>query len=238
MILAINTSTLQFSLALLSESGGLIAEHLMTEGKGHFRNLMPALHFLLSSSEREIHDVTCIAVATGPGSFTGLRIGLSLSKGLCHALRVPIVGISTLEALALQAPSAGLPIVPLLHSRKGEVFAARFVWENISGLKRTGEDTWVRFDDLPLLFQEPSLFVGNDYPTQGTRLKKLPGESVLLAPVHCWCLRASSVGSLAIEKFLHGDPDDPYALSPVYLRPPDIRPNPDLKLFYTPHAAL
>jgi tRNA threonylcarbamoyladenosine biosynthesis protein TsaB len=229
MILAINTSTVQFSLALLSESGGLVAEHLMSEGKGHFGSLMPTLHFLLNSSEREIREVKCISVATGPGSFTGLRIGLSLSKGLCQALRVPIVGISTLEAMAVQAPCAGLPVVPILHSRKGEVFTARFIWENERGLKRAGEDTWVRFDDAPLLFQEPSLFVGNDYPTQGTRLKDLLGERALLAPLHCWSLRASAVGSLALERFLQGDLDDPCALNPVYLRPPDIRPNPSLK---------
>ncbi len=230
MILAINTSTLQFSLALLAESGGLIAEHLMSEGKGHFQNLMPALHFLLNSSEREIHEVTCIAVATGPGSFTGLRIGLSLSKGLCHALRVPVVGISTLEAMALQAPCADLPVVPLLYSRKGEVFAARFVWEDNWVLKRTGDDTWVRFDEVPLLLQEPSLFVGNDYPTQATQLKDLLGERALLAPVHCWCLKASSIGSLALERFIHDDLDDPAALNPIYLRPPDIRPNPGLEV--------
>lgn len=229
MILAINTSTVQFSLALLSESGGLVAEHLMSEGKGHFRNLAPALDFLLNSSEREIREVTCISVATGPGSFTGLRIGLSLSKGLCHALRVPIVGISTLEAMAVQAPCAGLPVVPILYSRKGEVFTARFIWENARGLKRAGEDTWVRFDDAPLLFREPSLFVGNDYPTQGTRLKNLLGERALLAPLHCWCLRASAVGSLALERFLQDDLDDPSTLNPVYLRPPDIRTIPGLK---------
>lgn len=230
MILAINTSTLQFSLALLSESGGLVAEHLMSEGKGHFGNLMPTLQFLLNSSGREIREVNCISVATGPGSFTGLRIGLSLSKGLCHALGVPIVGISTLEAMAVQAPYAGLPVIPVLHSRKGEFFTARFIWENEKGLQRTGEDTWVRFADVPRLFREPSLFVGNDYPTQGTRLKDLLGERALLAPIHCWALRASSVGSLALEKFLNGGLDDPHSLNPVYLRPPDIRPNPSLKL--------
>jgi tRNA threonylcarbamoyladenosine biosynthesis protein TsaB len=229
MILAINTSILQFSLALLSESGGLVAEHLMSEGKGHFGNLIPTLQFLLNSSGREIREVSCISAATGPGSFTGLRIGLSLAKGLCHALRVPIVGISTLEAMAVQAPCAGLSVVPILYSRKGEVFAARFVWDVDRGLKRVSEDTWVRFEDLPLLFREPSLFVGNDYPTQGTRLKDLLGDRALLAPVHSWCLRASSVGSLALERFLQGDLDDPTTLNPVYLRPPDIRPNPSLK---------
>jgi tRNA threonylcarbamoyladenosine biosynthesis protein TsaB len=225
MILAINTSTLQFSLALLSENGAIVAEHLMSEGKGHFGNLMPTVHFLLNSSGREIREVSCISVATGPGSFTGLRIGLSLAKGLCHALRVPMVGISSLEAMAIQVPYADVPVVSILHSRKGEVFAARFIWDDDRNLKRVGEDTWVRFNDFPLLFQGPSVFVGNDYPTQGTLLKDLLRERALLAPVHCWRLRASSVGSLALERFLQGDLDDPFTLNPFYLRPPDIRHN-------------
>jgi tRNA threonylcarbamoyladenosine biosynthesis protein TsaB len=226
MLLAINTSTLQFSLALLSQSGAVIAEHLMSEGKGHFGNLMPTLHFLLNSSGREIREVSCISVATGPGSFTGLRIGLSLAKGLCHALRVPMIGISSLEAMAVQVPYADVPIIPILHSRKGEVFTARFLWDDVRDLKRIGEDTWVRFNDFPLLFQGPSVFVGNDYPIQGALLKDLLRERVMLAPIHCWRLRASSVGSLALVRFLQGDLDDPYTLNPVYLRPPDIRPNP------------
>ncbi len=230
MILAINTSTLQFSLALLSQEGGVVAEHLMSGGKGHFGNLMPTLHFLLHSSEREIHQVRCISVATGPGSFTGLRIGLSLAKGLCHALHVPIIGISSLEAMAVQVPYADMPVVPILHSRKGEVFAAQFVWGKKQHLKRTREDIWVRFDDIPRLFQEPPLFVGNDYPTQRARLRDLLGERALLAPPHCWRLGASSVGSLALQRFLRGDMDDPRTLNPVYLRPPDIRPSPSLKL--------
>lgn len=226
MILAINTSALQFSLALLSESGALLAEHLMTEEKGHFGNLVPTLDFLLNSSAREIREVTCISVATGPGSFTGLRIGLSLSKGLCHALGARIVGIPTLEAMAIQVPYSDLPVVPVLHSRKGEAFVARFVWDNERRLKRTSEDTWVKFDDLPPLIRTPTLFVGNDYPNQGARLKELLGQRALLAPAYCWCLRASTVGTLALQRFLHGNLDDPYALNPVYLRSPDIRPNP------------
>jgi len=226
MILAINTSALQFSLALLSESGALLAEHLATEKKGHFRNLMPALQFLLDSSAREIREVTCISVATGPGSFTGLRIGISLSKGLCQALGVPIVGVSTLEAMAIQVPYSDLPLVPILHSRKDEAFVARFVWDSERHLKRTCEDTWVKFDELPPLFRTPALFVGNDYPNQGTRLKDLLGRQAVLAPAHCWCLRASAVGTLALNRLLHGDLDDPSDLIPVYLRSPDIRPNP------------
>jgi tRNA threonylcarbamoyladenosine biosynthesis protein TsaB len=226
MILAINTSTLQFSLALLSESGGILAEHLMSEVKGHFGRLMPILDFLLTASGKAIGDTTCISVATGPGSFTGLRIGISLAKGLCHALQVPIVGIPSLEAMALQAPHSHLPVIPLLHSRKHEAFAARFIRGDANYLKRMDEDTWVKFDDIPKRFSGPSLFIGNDYPGQATRLRRLMGEQSVLAPPHTWCLRASAVGSLALERYLRGETDDPHVINPAYLRPPDIRPNP------------
>lgn len=226
MLLAINTSTPQFSLALLSREGSIVAEHLMSQGKGHFQNLMPTLQVLLHSAERDIHEVTCISLAAGPGSFTGLRIGISLAKGLCHALRVPVLGVSSLKALAVQVPYADVPVVPLLYSRKGEVFAARFVWDKDRHLTRVLEDTWVRLGDIPHVFHGPTLFVGNDYANQGKQLKAILKEGALLAPIHCWCPRASSVGSLALQRFLDGDTEDPHTLHPIYLRPPDIRPNP------------
>ena len=226
MLLAINTSTQQFSLALLSEDGALLSEHVMSEENRHFGNLMPTLHFILNASKSDIREVKCISVAAGPGSFTGLRIGLSLAKGLCHALQVPIVGVSSLEAMARQLPHTAFPIIPILHSRKGEVFTARFIWDTDSQLIRTVEDTWVKFDDFPSLFQKTAMFIGNNYPSQAPLLKDLLGDRALLAPAHCWVLRASSIGLSALDKFLRHDLDDLYNLNPVYLRPPDIRPNP------------
>jgi len=226
MILAINTAAPQFSLALLSLEGNVAAEHVMAEGKGHFVNLMPTLQFMLQSLDRRIQEVRCISVATGPGSFTGLRIGISLAKGLSHGLGAPVLGISSLEAMAVQVPCAELPVVPMLHSRKGEVFAAQFAWEGKRHLERIVEDTWVGLEDIPRLFPGPAIFVGNDYANQGTRLEPLLRDGAWIAPPHCWCPRASSVGSLALQRFLRGEKDDPHTLHPVYLRPPDIRPNP------------
>ena len=226
MILAINTSTLQFALALLAEDGTLLTEYLMPGGKGHFGSLMPALDFMLNSSKSNIRDVKCISVATGPGSFTGLRVGLSLAKGLCHALCVPVVGISSLEAMASQIPYADLPVAPVLSSRRGEAFTAQFIWNDNGELIRSGDDTSLKFEDFPTLFQEPTLFVGNDYANQASTINRPLGPLAHFAPARFWNLKASSIGSLALKKFLLGDLDDPYLLNPVYLRPPDIQPNP------------
>ena len=230
MILAINTSTLQFGLALLEEDGTVLAEYFMSERGGHFGNLMPALLFLFSSLKSDIHYVKGIAVAMGPGSFTGLRVGLSTAKGLCHALNVPIIGISSLEALASQLSYSDLPISPILDSKKGEVFTAQFVWNEGNEIIRDMEDVCVKIEDLPSLFDEPTIIIGNDYVNQGALLKNIFDTKVLLAPTHQWNLRPSSVGFLGLKRFHAHDFDDLQGLNPLYHRPPDIRSNP-----FSPH---
>jgi tRNA threonylcarbamoyladenosine biosynthesis protein TsaB len=226
MLLAINTSTLQFGLALLDEDGTLRAEHIMSQAKGHFGGLMPAFEFLLHSSASHIQGVRCIAVAIGPGSFTGLRVGISLAKGLCHGLQVPIMGVSSLEAMASQIPYSDFLIVPVLSSRKGEVFTAKFSRRDKDRLVRQSEDECVRLEAFPVLKQKPMCVVGNDFAAQGPALKQRLGPNGIMAPRHCWNLRPSSIGALGLQRYHAKHFDAPHSLNPVYLRPPDIRPNP------------
>ncbi|MBW2708635.1 MAG: tRNA (adenosine(37)-N6)-threonylcarbamoyltransferase complex dimerization subunit type 1 TsaB [Deltaproteobacteria bacterium] len=227
MILALNTATRQCSIALLRMDRTVIAENLMSEGKGHFGSLMPAVDMLITGSGFKPKDIQCVAVAAGPGSFTGLRVGLSLAKGFCQALRVPVIGISSLRALAFQLPFSPLPIAPLLSSRKGEVFTALFLWNRENELQRKEKDNCFKLDALPSLFPEPTVFIGNDFSNQGNLLKEWVGSHAKIAPPQCWQLSASSVGTLALARFDAGDFDDPGALIPRYYRPPDIRSKPD-----------
>lgn len=230
MILALNTSTRQCSMALLGKDCTVIAEQLMFEGKGHFSGLMPAVDMLLTGAEFDPKDIRCVAVATGPGTFSGLRVGLSLAKGFCQALHVPIIGISSLKALAFQLPFTANPIAPILSSRKGEVFTALFQWDPENGLQRKGKDNCFRISEFPSLFKEATVFVGNDYFNQGPLLQELLGAHARIAPPHCWQLKASSVGALAFARFDTGDIDDPGNLIPRYFRSPDIRPNPNFPI--------
>lgn len=232
MILSLNTSTLQFGLALLENDGNVLAEFFMSRGKGHFEGLMPALDFLLNSSKSKIRDINCISVATGPGSFTGLRVGLSTAKGLAHGLEVPIIGVPSLEALAYHLSYSGFPVISVLDSRKYEFFAARFIWNDDHALVRNGEDVCLKVEELSSLCTEPTLFVGNNFAVQGSLIKERLGPRAILAPAHLWNPRASAVGLLGLKRFHARDFDDSQQLSPIYMRPPDIRPNPSLVTAY------
>jgi tRNA threonylcarbamoyladenosine biosynthesis protein TsaB len=226
MILALNTSTLQFSLALVDMNGEIRAECMFSANHKHFGDFVPAMHFLMDASARRPQELRAVAVALGPGSFTGLRVGLSTAKGLCHGLGIPIIGISSIEALAGQIPYCPLPICPVITSRRGEVYTALFKRDEQNVMERIMEDRSARFEDLPSLFPQGVAFIGNDFRQQAPILWELFGPEAVLVPPHHWCLRGASIGQMGAIRLLEGDLDDPGDLSPAYFRPPDIRPNP------------
>ncbi len=225
MILAINTSTTQFGLALMDEQGRELGEYLISSGGKDYNGFMPALHSLLSIHRIEIADLKAIILAIGPGSFTGLRVGLSASKGIAHGLKIPIIGVSSLEAIANQMPCTDMPLCAMISSRKGEVFSALFKWDDKRNMQRLIEDTPLKLKDLATFIDLPTAFIGNDIGNQGGLIKELLGERALLAPPHLWNLKASSVGFLGLKRFLNEDSDNIRDLVPAYQRPPDIRPN-------------
>ncbi len=226
MILALNTSTPQFSIALLGMDGTLAAELVLAPGGKKFGGFMPAVNDLLTASDALPGNIAALAVASGPGSFTGLRVGLSTAKGLCHGLGIPIIGVPSLKALAGQLPRADIPLCPLITSRKGEIFAALFQFGEGGEPASVKEVTPMKYEELPAFVGEKTLFVGNDYHVQAQTIRDLLGEKAVLAPPHLWHLRASSVGFLGLERFHEQDFDEVETLAPTYLRPPDIRPNP------------
>lgn len=223
MLLAINTSSFQFSFALLDDDGSLKAEYVMSGGAGRFAGMFPAYEEILSALGFTMQDVSALAVAIGPGSFTGLRVGLAAAKGFAHALTAPLVGVSSLEALACQVIGGSATIVPILDARRGEVFTAPFS-PGFPYPERSGPDTCIPFNSISSFYPGPVIIIGNDYSKQLPLLQPALGDSKLLAPPHLWNLRASTVGFLGFKRLRVNDFDDPETLSPVYLRPPDIRP--------------
>ena len=130
LVLAFDTATQAASAALLDEDR-VIASRYFDTGNQHSRGLFVEISQLFEISGRNWGELDAVATTTGPGSFTGLRIGLSASKGICLARCIPLVGISTLEALAGRLPYARLPVWALLDARRGQVYAA--LYETKSG---------------------------------------------------------------------------------------------------------
>ena len=223
MILAINSSTFQYSIALLSEEGITIAEHLMLPDANGFTDFMPAADLLLKSSGTEPGDIKCIAVATGPGSFTGLRVGLSAAKGVAYSLGVPVMGISGIEALAAGFLYSEKDIFSMVASRRDEVFYGLFQ-KNGENLIRKAEDRSIRLTDIPDLIRDPTIIIGNDYAKQKSVICESGNRNITYAPKEQWVLRASSVGALGLKRLREDDFDDIRDMVPRYLRPPDIRP--------------
>lgn len=222
MILAINTTAGPFGLALLERNGSVRAEIFASQGKGHYGALMPAVDFLISSCGATPSEIEAIAVATGPGSFTGLRIGLSTAKGFSHALNVPVIGIPSLEAMALQCSLTELPLVAFIDSRRGEFFACCFFPGTVGRYVRKSEDVCIRAEDIGDFFKEKSLVIGNNFPGQWPIIRDALGEKALCAPIHLWKTDAASLAVPAVERLANGQYDDPDSISPIYFRPPDI----------------
>jgi len=226
VILALFTSTPQFGAAALGEDGTLLSEFTTGPGRRNFRGFMPAVDSVIRASGEEPSDLRGIAVAVGPGSFTGLRVGLAAAKGIAHGLGIPVVGIPSLEAVAYMAPESSLPICAILDSRKGELFLGLFERDPSGGLIRLKEDACVHEGELDREIQGPCLFIGNDYGRQAPIVRSLHAGMAKLAPPLFWHPSAAAVGALGLPRIVKNEPDDLRDLVPVYFRPPDIRPGP------------
>ncbi|MBN1830553.1 MAG: tRNA (adenosine(37)-N6)-threonylcarbamoyltransferase complex dimerization subunit type 1 TsaB [Deltaproteobacteria bacterium] len=226
MILAVNTTTRQFGLALMDMRGTVLAEYIILPKEKNFGGFMPAVNALMEYVNVGMEEIQTIAVAIGPGSFTGMRVGLAMAKGMTQGLNIPLIGVSSLEALARQVLYVNYPVCPIIDSRKGEVFTALFHWSDDDEMIRIREDTCLRIEDLASMVTETTIVLGNDFNRQSPLIKEALGAEAVLAQAHLWNLRASAVGTLGLKRFLAQDFDDAQDLVPIYLRPPDIRPNP------------
>ena len=224
MILVLNTTTKQFSIALLSDTGTLISEQVIMPLSSGSAFFIPSLDFLLRHSCNNIKDISCVVVAIGPGSFTGLKVALSVAKGICFSMNIPIIGVSSLEALAMQVTYSSIPVTAIIDSRKREYFFAQFEFKDKRLVRKT-PDSCIKIEDFPKRFQK-TLFIGNDYDNQANLIIEHMGKDALLAPSHLWHISAANIGILGLKKLKKGDVDDILSLEPIYLRPPEIRKNP------------
>ena len=217
-ILAFETSAKAASVAILEEDK-LLGESYLNCGQTHSRTLMKLAEDLLAVCELTAQDITAVACAAGPGSFTGVRIGTAAAKGFAWGRELPCVGVSTLEAMAQQARLFEGVVCCAMDARREQVYNALFSCE--SGiLTRLTEDRAISLEELALALKnekKPKIMVGDGahlcYNTIG---KDLSG--CILAPEHIVMQRASGVALAARRLLLLGADFDGAALVPNYLR--------------------
>jgi tRNA threonylcarbamoyladenosine biosynthesis protein TsaB len=222
-ILGINTATAPFGTALVREDGALIAETLLTPPSKGFGLFMPALHHMLSSAGANLKDMKALAVTGGPGSFTGLRVGLAAAKGMCRGLGIPAVAVSSLEALAAQCPIFGHPIRALIGSRRGEFFTALFKTSPGGEMVTVEEASCLNIRGVADMVEEKTFFVGDDYSSQESLIREVLGDKALLAPSCLWNVKASVVAVRGLLKAEQSGFEELNSLVPFYIRAPDIR---------------
>ena len=219
-ILALETSAKAVS-AAITEDGRVLASGYQDTGLTHSRTLMPIVEHLFQNTGLSPESVDAIAVAVGPGSFTGIRIGVSAAKGLAFALDKPAVGVSTLAAMARNAAFAGGLIVCAMDARRQQVYNALFAAED-GVLTRLTPDRAVSLADLAEELRadpRPKTVVG-DGAAMCADFLEAAGVPCRLAPPHLVMQNAMSVALEAEGQAARGGLVSAQDLAPVYLRPP------------------
>jgi tRNA threonylcarbamoyladenosine biosynthesis protein TsaB len=220
MELAIDTSTAIASLAL-SVKGEVQAELTWHAGRSHTTELMPNIVHLLHLAKVEIEDMGGIIVAKGPGSFTGIRVGVSTAKGLCFALGVPLVSISTLEVEAFAHAATSLPVCSIVGAGQGEIAAALFQMQGEKWARLNAEHI-TNVDDLCSEIEHQTIFCGEIPPEVAQRLKQRLGSKAIILQGGASLRRAGFLAQLGWRRLEAKDFDDAATLQPLYLRKPAV----------------
>lgn len=215
-LLAIDTSTMTGGIALMEEEN-LIAESRLNVKVSHSERLMKELDHILNQSSLNIDDIDVFAVSIGPGSFTGLRVGLSTVKGLVYYSNKKIVSVSSLEALAYSLPFCKYPVCPMLDARKKEVYTAIFLWGDGGPIKIMDEQV-IKIDDLLSKIIDKTVFLGEGALLYKDKMRSFLGNKAIFAFPQDIYPSPASVAYLGMIKAKMGKFDDPAALTPCYMR--------------------
>ncbi|MBI5951653.1 MAG: tRNA (adenosine(37)-N6)-threonylcarbamoyltransferase complex dimerization subunit type 1 TsaB [Chloroflexi bacterium] len=214
MLLAIDTSTAQVGLALY-DGIQILGEMTWTTRQHHTTELAPALAGLLKRSDVSMELLSALGVAIGPGSFTSLRVGLALAKGIAFARHLPLIGISTMDVIAAAQPAGTHPLAVVIQAGRKRIALGWYQfsenrWQAQGGVKS------VTVDELADQIEHPTYVAGELTSEDRSRLARKRTNVLLASPVHC-VRRPSILADLAWMRFQKNEVDDPASLAPVYL---------------------
>ncbi len=217
MILAIDTATQYAGLALYKPAG-VYAEQAWYAGRNHTIELMPRIARMLKSANLSVSDLTALAVSLGPGSFTGLRIGLAAAKGMALPYKLPVVGVPTLEVVAYPWRDRGLAVWAIAQAGRGRILAACYAqvddqWQPLEAPHLTN------FKSLAPRIKEAALCTGEIDQPGAQILRQDSGQKAQIVSPAARLRRAGYLAELAATRLDAGPLDDPDTLGPIYLTP-------------------
>ena len=214
MLLAVDTSTAQVGLAVY-DGAQVIGEYAWRSSQRHTVELAPAVSNLLSRSGLTMDNIQALGVALGPGSFTSLRVGLSLVKGLALARHLPLVGIPTLDILAANQPASRLPLLAAIQAGRGRL-AVGWYKSSRRGWQARSPARVVSVEELVDEIRTPSVVCGEFTAEDRQRLAKDEVNVKLTSPAQS-VRRPAVLAELAWARWQNGDVDDDASLAPIYL---------------------
>lgn len=218
MLLAIDTSTRYVGVALYN-AAQVISEEVWTSRDYHTVELAPAVAQMMARAGVGVAELRAIAVATGPGSFTGLRIGLALAKGICLARHLPLIGVPTLDIMAAAQPRKELPLAAAVRAGRGRLAV---------GWYQATPDGWQSANDIEVLtiqklsgkITQPTMVCG-EFTAEERQLLGRKRVNVILSSPAQSLRRPSYLAELGWRRWQAGQVDDPASLSPIYLQYPE-----------------
>ena len=222
-ILAVDTATKSCSVAITEEKT-VLKELTADNGQTHSRHLLKMIHAVMQSTGLAMSRLDGFAVTRGPGSFTGLRIGISSIKGLALAVNKPVMGISSLEALAQQSGLESGRICAIIDARRGEVYAA-FYQAAPAGVFPESDEVVLPPHNLLMDISHPCLFVGSGAKIYRDVITEKLGNHARFARPARHIIRASTVALLALKRFENGEVGKITELVPQYIRKSDAELN-------------
>lgn len=218
-LLAIDSSGLTASVALL-DGDILTAEYTIDYKKTHSQTLLPMIDEIVRMTEQKLEELDVIAVAEGPGSFTGLRIGAATAKGLGLSLKKKLIGVPTVDAMAYNLFGVSGVICPMMDARRNQVYTGLYSFRKaefviLSEQKATGVEELI--EEINLRGQE-TIFLGDGVPVYQQLLEDKLTVPYTFAPAHVNRQRAAAVGALAVQYYREGKLQTAAEHAPVYLR--------------------
>jgi tRNA threonylcarbamoyladenosine biosynthesis protein TsaB len=219
VVLGIETATLIEGVAVI-DGDRVVAEHRSHVGSTHAERLVPTILQTLGASGFSMKEVDGIAISIGPGSFTGLRIGLSAVKGLSLARGIPVAAVPTLDGLAYHVPFCRYSVCPILDAKRHEVYTA--LYRTSEGVpERLTELRALNPNDLMTEIDEPTIFLGDAVPVYSHLIKESLGSKAHFAPNHVGLPSGSAIALLGHTLLVEGKTVDIHSVEPFYIRKSD-----------------